>query len=80
MKESEREMYCMGYREGYERAKTNFEDNMTDRQMVNKAELDKALYERFHDEDSVNNITVVALGEVRKFIQDYRPSESEDKE
>lgn len=41
--------------------------------LINRKELDKALYERFHEEDSPNNITDVPLGMVRSFIKNFQP-------
>lgn len=41
---------------------------------INKTELDKGLYERFHDEDAPNNITEVALGSVRKYVKGFEPA------
>lgn len=38
---------------------------------VSKKALDKALYERFHDEDAPNNMTDVRLGTVRNFVRDF---------
>lgn len=38
---------------------------------ISRKELDKALYERFHEEDSPNNITDVHLGAVRNFIKNF---------
>ena len=38
---------------------------------ISREKLDKALYERFHEEDSPNNITDVHLGEVRSFIRSF---------
>ena len=38
---------------------------------VSRTELHKALYERFHEEDALNNITMVTLGSVRNFIKDF---------
>ena len=40
---------------------------------VSRADLDKALYERFHEEDSPNNITDVKLGSVRNFVRNFPP-------
>lgn len=41
---------------------------------ISREKLDKALYERFHEEDSPNNITDVRLGEVRNFIKSFPPA------
>ena len=38
---------------------------------ISREKLDKALYERFHEEDSPNNITNVHLGAVRNFVQEF---------
>ena len=38
---------------------------------ISREELDKALYEHFHEEDSPNNITDVHLGAVRNFIKNF---------
>jgi hypothetical protein len=38
---------------------------------VSRKKLDKALYERFHEEDSPNNITEVRLGAVRNFVKNF---------
>lgn len=39
--------------------------------VISKQELYEALYERFHDEDSPNNITEVTLGSVRNFVKNF---------
>lgn len=38
---------------------------------IDRNALDEALYERFHEEDSPNNITDVRLGAVRNFVQNF---------
>ena len=38
---------------------------------ISRQDLDKALYECFHEEDSPNNITDVRLGAVRNFIKNF---------
>ena len=38
---------------------------------ISRKELDKALYKRFHEENSPNNITDVHLGTVRNFIKNF---------
>ena len=38
---------------------------------VSREKLDKALYERFHEEDSPNNITEVRLGAVRNLVKNF---------
>lgn len=38
---------------------------------ISRQDLDKAIYERFHEEDSPNNITDVCLGAVRNFIKNF---------
>lgn len=40
---------------------------------ISRQELDKALYEHFHEEDSPNNITDVRLGAVRNFVKNFPP-------
>lgn len=38
---------------------------------VSRKDLYNALYDRFHDEDSPNNITEVTLGSVRNFVKGF---------
>lgn len=38
---------------------------------ISRKDLYNALYDRFHDEDSPNNITEVTLGSVRNFVKDF---------
>lgn len=42
-------------------------------------ELDKALYEHFHEEDSPLNTTEVRLGAVRNFIKNFQLVNSQNK-
>ncbi len=36
-----------------------------------RKELDKALYDHFHDEDSQTNMTDVSLGAIRNFVRNF---------
>lgn len=38
---------------------------------VNRKDLDNALYEHFHDEDSQTNMTDVSLGAIRNFVRNF---------
>ena len=40
---------------------------------ISRQELDKALYEHFHEEGNPNNITDVRLGAVRNFVKNFPP-------
>ena len=45
---------------------------------ISREKLDKALYERFHEEDSPNNITDVRLGAVRNFVREFPPANPQE--
>ncbi len=47
--------------------------------VISRQELDNALYERFHEEDSPNNITDVHLGAVRNFVKNFPPATPQPK-
>lgn len=41
--------------------------------VISRKELDKALYDHFHDEDSQTNMTDVSLGAIRNFVRNFPP-------
>ena len=49
-----------------------------DKECISRKELDKALYEHFHEEDSPNNTTDVRLGAVRNFVKNFPPIDPQE--